>query len=92
VKIVVADSGPAISDDDAERIFDPFYAAAGPGQPVRGSGLSHSIVARIVDNLEGLVWVQRAREGGAAFHILLPLAGAAYPLDGPRATSIGWHA
>lgn len=92
VKIVVADSGPAISEEDAERIFDPFHVASQPGQPVRGSGLSHSIVARIVDDLEGLVWVQRAREGGAAFHILLPVAGAAYPLDGPRAASIGWHA
>jgi signal transduction histidine kinase len=30
-------------------------------------------VQRVVDAHDGVVWVQRAREGGAAFHLVLPL-------------------
>lgn len=74
VKIVVADSGPGIPPVDADRVFDPFFTTKAPGQ---GTGLGLAIVLRIVDDCRGAVWVETAREGGAAFHILLPaLAGA----------------
>ena len=71
IKVVVSDSGPGVPEEDAERIFDPFYTTKEPG---KGTGLGLAIVARIVDNLQGTVWVQRAREGGAAFHVLFPVA------------------
>lgn len=72
-KIVVADSGPGIPAELAERVFDPFFTTKEPG---KGTGLGLAIVARIVDNFRGTVWVTRAREGGAAVHVLLPLAMA----------------
>ena len=71
VKVVVADSGPGVPPEDAERIFDPFYTTREPG---KGTGLGLAIVLRIVENFQGIVWVQSAREGGAAFHVLFPLA------------------
>jgi signal transduction histidine kinase len=71
IKVVVSDSGPGVPEEDAERIFDPFYTTKEPG---KGTGLGLAIVARIVDNLQGTIWVQRAREGGAAFHVLFPVA------------------
>jgi two-component system, NtrC family, sensor kinase len=71
VKVVVSDSGPGVPEEDAERIFDPFYTTKAPG---KGTGLGLAIVARIVETLQGTVWVERAREGGAAFHMLFPLA------------------
>lgn len=71
VKIVVADSGPGVPESDEERIFDPFFTTKDPG---KGTGLGLAIVNRIVENFEGIVWVQRAREGGAAFHLIFPLA------------------
>jgi two-component system NtrC family sensor kinase len=73
-RLVVADSGAGVPAEDAERIFDPFFTTKEPG---RGTGLGLAIVARIVDGLGGTVWVQRAREGGAAFHVLVPVAPAA---------------
>ena len=71
VKIIIADSGPGVPDDDSERIFDPFFTTREPG---KGTGLGLAIVLRIVENFQGIVWVQKAREGGAAFHLLFPLA------------------
>ncbi len=76
-QIVVADSGPGIAPEDWERVFDPFYSTKDAG---KGTGLGLAIVARTVDQLGGAVWVQRAREGGAAFVIVLPLADAFAPL------------
>jgi two-component system, NtrC family, sensor kinase len=71
VKIIIADSGPGVPPEDSERIFDPFYTTREPG---KGTGLGLAIVLRIVENFQGIVWVQKAREGGAAFHLLFPLA------------------
>jgi len=72
-KIVVADSGPGVAAELAERIFDPFFTTKPAG---KGTGLGLAIVARIVDNFDGTVWVTSSREGGAAFHILFPVAAA----------------
>jgi len=83
VKVVVADSGPGVPEENAERIFDPFFTTREPG---KGTGLGLAIVLRIVENFQGIVWVQSAREGGAAFHVLLPLAPA--PGGQPSATRI----
>ncbi len=72
-KVVIADSGPGIPAELRERIFDPFFTTKDPG---RGTGLGLAIVSRSVDNANGTVWATSAREGGAAFHLLFPLARA----------------
>jgi hypothetical protein len=68
--VILADSGPGVDPGVAERIFDPFFTTKSVG---RGSGLGLSIVRRVVAGMGGAVWVERAREGGAAFHLVLPL-------------------
>jgi two-component system, NtrC family, sensor kinase len=75
VMLFVADDGPGVSEDDRERIFDPFFTTKDPGQ---GTGLGLAIVARTVHESGGSVWVDRAREGGAAFKVFLPIAGEAH--------------
>jgi len=74
VLLFVADDGPGVPSTDRERVFDPFYTTKAPGA---GTGLGLAIVARTVHDLGGIVWVDRAREGGAVFKIFLPLAGEA---------------
>src|SRR5216117_496420 len=69
--LYVADSGPGVSPDDREKIFDPFYTTKEPG---RGTGLGLAIVARAVHDMGGVVWVDTAREGGAAFKMFFPEA------------------
>jgi two-component system, NtrC family, sensor kinase len=72
-QVIIADSGPGIDAADVERIFDPFFTTKEPG---RGTGLGLAIVARTTHNAGGTVWVQRSREGGAAFVLLFPLAAS----------------
>ncbi len=72
VLLCVADDGPGVPDADRERVFDPFYTTKDPG---KGVGLGLALVARTVHGLGGTVWVDRAREGGAAFKVFLPVAG-----------------
>ena len=70
VLLFVADSGPGVPRDDREKVFDPFYTTKAPGQ---GTGLGLAIVARAVDDMGGVVWVDNAREGGAAFKMFFPV-------------------
>jgi two-component system, NtrC family, sensor kinase len=76
LQVVMADSGMGVATEDAERIFEPFFSTKQPG---KGTGLGLAIVASTIENLGGTIWVQRAREGGAAFVILLPLHSSGLP-------------
>jgi signal transduction histidine kinase len=69
--LFVADSGPGVAPQDREKIFEPFYTTKEPG---RGTGLGLAIVARSVHEMGGVVWVDGAREGGAAFKLFFPIA------------------
>lgn len=73
VLIFVADSGSGIPVADRDKVFEPFYTTKEPG---RGTGLGLAIVARVVFEMGGVVWLEQAREGGAAFKIFLPAAAA----------------
>jgi len=69
--LFVADAGPGVPPEDREKIFEPFYTTKAPG---RGTGLGLAIVARAVHEMGGVVWVDPAREGGAAFKLFFPAA------------------
>jgi two-component system, NtrC family, sensor kinase len=71
--LFIADDGPGVPEADRERIFDPFFTTKEPGE---GTGLGLALVARTVHEAGGVVWVDRAREGGAVFKVFLPLVGA----------------
>ncbi len=68
--LFVADSGSGVPPADREKIFEPFYTTKEPGH---GTGLGLAIVARSVHEMGGVVWVDGAREGGAAFKLFFPI-------------------
>lgn len=68
-EIVVADTGPGITDDMRERLFLPWFSTRH-----RGTGLGLSIVAKIVQDHGGAIRVENNLPAGARFIIELPLA------------------
>jgi PAS domain S-box-containing protein len=72
LQIRVEDSGPGIPDEVRGKIFDPFFTTK------RGSsGIGLSISQRIVEDHGGTLCVGSSEWGGAAFTIVLPIAGEA---------------
>ncbi len=64
LELIVEDSGPGISDEEALRVMEPFYTSR-PG----GTGLGLAIVHQIVQNLNGEISIGKSALGGAAFSI-----------------------
>jgi len=70
--IEVVDSGPGISNQVRDKIFESFYTTKKAGV---GTGLGLSISRRIVNDHQGdLVLKDTSKDEGAAFLITLPLA------------------
>jgi two-component system, OmpR family, sensor histidine kinase KdpD len=76
IRVAVADRGPGVAPDQAQRLFEPYYrapATAGSGKD--GVGLGLSIVKSIVEAHAGSVGVESRRGGGARFWFELPIVG-----------------
>ncbi|HEX4726091.1 MAG TPA: HAMP domain-containing sensor histidine kinase [Pseudonocardiaceae bacterium] len=73
--VEVADKGPGLPLDAAERVFERFYRAdPARGRANGGTGLGLAIVAAIVAAHGGRVEVQTAVGVGTTFRVRLPLA------------------
>ena len=69
----VADRGPGLSAEEAERAFEPFYRAdPSRDRTTGGAGLGLAIVAAIAAAHGGSVEVEPTAGGGATFRVLLP--------------------
>jgi two-component system, LuxR family, sensor kinase FixL len=66
VQVTVADSGPGLSDDVAEHLFEPFRSTKAAGM-----GLGLSISATIISAHGGRIWAEPSTLGGTAFHFTI---------------------
>jgi C4-dicarboxylate-specific signal transduction histidine kinase len=69
-EITVQDFGPGIPPGDTERIFQPFVTTKS-----HGLGLGLAICRSVAEAHHGVLWAENAPEGGAIFHIKIPVAG-----------------
>lgn len=68
--IKVADTGSGISEENLDKIFDPFFSTKAKA----GMGLGLSITYGIIKNHGGEISVRNRPEGGAEFTIWLPIS------------------
>ena len=81
VRVSVSDTGPGISADEYERVFDKFYQVAQNGRPKpKGTGLGLAISKTLVELHGGKIWVESVPGRGSTFYFTLPAAasGEAY--------------
>lgn len=70
VRVTITDSGPGLSAEINDQLFQPFVSTKS-----RGMGLGLSICHTIVTGHGGRIWVESSPSGGTAFHFTLIDAG-----------------
>jgi signal transduction histidine kinase len=72
VRVDIADDGPGIPDEVAQRVFDPFFTTKPPGS---GTGMGLDTARRIVEQRHGGSLTFDTGAGGTVFHVWLPIEG-----------------
>lgn len=78
LELEVSDTGVGIQEDELERIFDRYYQT-GTGRREAGSGLGLAIAKEIVTQHGGTISASSATDGGATFHVSLPIVNPPDP-------------
>jgi signal transduction histidine kinase len=70
VSLCVRDFGPGVSDEDRQRIFEPFYTTK-----ANGMGLGLAICRTIIEEHGGTLRLVETNSHGSMFEIVLPVGG-----------------
>jgi two-component system, NtrC family, sensor kinase len=68
--VSVRDTGPGLPSGAANKVFEPFYTTKRNGE---GTGLGLAISLEIIQEHQGTIRADTHAEGGAQFHVCLPL-------------------
>jgi signal transduction histidine kinase len=79
VHVSVTDTGPGISPEDHDRIFEEFQQTGVGAQQREGTGLGLALSKRLVELHGGRIWVESEPGHGSRFVFTLPVT------DGHRA-------
>lgn len=70
--IAIADNGIGISPDQQAHLFEPFFQAKSPHSP-EGTGLGLTIVAQLVELLQGQIYLASQVGLGSTFKVIFPV-------------------
>jgi signal transduction histidine kinase len=86
-QVSVNDSGPGISAEECQKIFQKFYQISeGGGLKPKGTGLGLAISKALVELHGGKIWVESQEGRGSTFSFTLPVSGPQHlpsPLPSP---------
>ena len=77
----IRDTGPGVSDEDLDRIFDKFYRTdSSDSQNSYGYGLGLYVCRQLVEAQGGRIWAENNPDGGLIFSFSLPVYQEQYDL------------
>ena len=69
-RVMIADNGGGIRDEDLPKVFEPFFTTKDCGE---GTGLGLSISYGIIHDHGGIIWAENNEWGGASFFFEIPV-------------------
>jgi signal transduction histidine kinase len=69
----VTDSGPGVSPDELQLLFESFYRSAATSNLAPGKGLGLAVCRRLVESLGGRIWATNRPSGGLEAGFSVPL-------------------
>ena len=75
VRVEVRDTGPGISPEDQQRLFQPFERLGAQDSDVEGSGVGLAVTKRVVEVMGGTIGIDSHVGTGSTFWFDLPAAG-----------------
>jgi two-component system sensor histidine kinase GlrK len=75
----VADSGPGISLEERNHVFEAFYTGKAPSGHIKGTGIGLSVVMEFVSAHGGQIEIVDGEWPGAHFRIRMPLRSSSTP-------------
>jgi PAS domain S-box-containing protein len=91
LRVEVADTGPGLSTEQIDHLFEPFNRLGAERSPVQGTGIGLVITRRLVHLMGGRLQVESHAGAGSRFSVLLPAAAAPEMAVAPDA-SVDAHA
>ncbi|MEP6696484.1 MAG: ATP-binding protein [Pseudonocardiales bacterium] len=95
VEIAVQDFGSGIPKDKQSEIFEPFHRLGDHlTRRTRGCGLGLHIARRLVESMDGRIWLDSRLDEGSTFHVRVPAAdvGNSTETDTDGTPSTRWPA
>ena len=83
LRIEVSDTGPGLSDEQQQRLFQAFERLDADLSAVEGAGIGLALSKALVDLMQGHIGVRSAAGQGSTFWVELPLASAPAPASAP---------
>ena len=78
-RLVIADQGNGLSEDEQRKIFEPFERLGAEGTNIEGVGIGLSIAKRFVELMGGNIGVSSEPGRGSEFYIDLSLPESKHP-------------
>ena len=85
VTVSVSDTGPGISEENQEHVFEEFFRVVGEGTAGKsGTGMGLAICRKIAEELGGSLTLTSELGKGSTFTVVLPRAPADEPGTAPE--------
>ncbi|GEM_PF-4828465 len=74
LKISIYDTGIGIDKEDREAVFEPFRQIKHRTNIASGAGLGLATTKKIIEVLNGTIWIESNDPKGSVFHVTIPVS------------------